>query len=65
MNSCVSPRIIFSANTDVDRGCLALPCLPCSLVDSVASPQSNMGFCVLCCIPFVLLEQQMESGAET
>lgn len=30
-----------------ERRCLAFDvCLPCSLVDSVASPQSNMGFCV-------------------
>lgn len=30
-----------------EPGCLAFhPCLRCSFVDSVASPQSNMGFCV-------------------
>lgn len=31
-----------------EPGCLAFDlCLRCSLADSVASPQSNMGFCVL------------------
>lgn len=45
---------------------LLAACLPCSFVDSVASPQSNMGFCVHSAVfPLYVAEQQMESGGTT
>lgn len=38
----------------------------CRVADSVASPQSNMGFCVHSAVlPLYGAEQQMEAGGET
>lgn len=49
-------------------GSACLPCrvVQCRVVDSVASPQSNMGFCVHSAVfPLYGAEQQMEAGGET
>lgn len=49
-------------------GSACLPCrvAPCRVVDSVASPQSNMGFCVHSAVfPLYGAGQQMEAGGET
>lgn len=49
-------------------GLACLPCrvVSCRVVDSVASPQSNMAFCVHAAVlPLYGAEQQMEAGGET
>lgn len=72
MNTCASPRlarIILSVNRGCARGLLACRVcrvVSCRVVDSVASPQSNMAFCVHAAVlPLYGAEQQMEAGGET